>query len=117
MFAFLPCAWLEVRRKGAYKGKQVHKDKIQLPMDACTVPGILLCLACYLSARGLRTDQVNQCTEIMKKLDSRNQVCEVMKLLPHNQHFFIEIENNRIHTEQLKEAVSQIGISWSRTEV
>lgn len=122
-FVWLVSEWVvklacpQVRRKGSYKGKKIGKssDNDSFPMDACTLPGILLCFVIFLGARGLKPGQFQACLDVVKKLESKNCVSQVLKLLPSHRDFFINIQNNAIALEDLKEAVSQSQIPWART--
>ena len=71
----------------------------------------------FLSARGLKPGQFQACLDVVKKLESKNCVSQVLKLLPSHRDFFINIQNNAIDLEDLKEAVSQSQIPWTRSGV
>ena len=109
--------WLaQVRRKGSYKGKVVGvSSKFEsLPMDCCTVPGILLCICCFVAAKGLSASQVDACFDIVAKLESKMKISEQFKILPHFRRSHIQIHANKINLGDLKPVVAECSISWNR---
>lgn len=106
----------QVRRKGSYKGKVVgvSNKSDAIPMDCCTVPGILLCICCYVAAKGLSLSQVDACFDIVTKLESKMKISEQFKMLPHFRRSHIQIQANQIDLGELKPVVLECNISWNR---
>lgn len=105
----------KVRRKGSYKGKmKLGVDTDPIPMDSCTIPGILLCLSCFLSAKGLKLEQVKCCEKIVSKLESKLCLSEMFNLLPQFRGGNIAINENEIDLQDLHDLVEECGVQWTR---
>ena len=87
------------------------------PSMLAPFPGILICFAIFLSARGLKAGQFQACLDVVKKLESKNCVSQLVKLLPSHRDFFIKVRDNAVDLEALQECVSLCEIRWSRTGV
>ena len=105
-----------MRRRDAYKGKLIKKTQgvASVPMDCCSVPGVLLCLAVFLAAKGLAESQLSKCVTIVTKLESLVEISMNFYLIPSFPGSCICISQNMFEKGSIKEFVTNNGMSWSR---
>lgn len=96
-------------RRSGYKG-QVEATNFNLPVDTCTLPGLLCCLACFLQNRGLQKEAVNQVWGIIDKLDSQGNFRGTVRLLPDVQNCHLSFEANETSLESWHEALELAGL-------
>ena len=89
-------------------------DISSVPMDCCSVPGVLLCLAVFLAAKGLSEAQLSKCVKVVKKLESLVLISTRFDLIPSVPGSCISISKNMLELWSIKEFCTDNGISWNR---
>lgn len=104
--------WSQVLRRGSYKGNVAPRGTQCLPMDCSTLPGLLVLVTCWLTARGLNLLQVTTCHDLLQSLERLVNVSAACKMLPHYKDSWIEVSNNMIHADDLRYIVHECGLTW-----
>lgn len=104
----------QVQRRGSYKGNVAQPDKDTLPMDCCSVPGVFMILAQFLTAKGLTSTQLEQCMAIVVKLEMHVDITETLTLIPNLADGQVAVVNNQISTKNLKGLLRQLGIPFKK---
>ena len=106
--------WSQVLRRGSYKGNVAPRGSQCLPMDCSTLPGLLVLVTCWLTARGLNHVQITTCHELLQNLERLVNVSATCKMLPHYKDSWIEVSNNMIHADDLRYIVHECGLTWKQ---
>lgn len=106
-------SWGKVVRRGSYKGA-VEQCGPTLPMDCTSVPGMLLILCCFLTAKGLNPAQLEACEKTLTRLEHFACHTGTLKLLPHFKESWIKVDNNRILIDALLPTLKEVGITIKR---
>lgn len=106
--------WSQVLRRGSYKGHVAPRGTQCLPMDCSTLPGLLVLVTCWLTARGLNHLQITTCHDLLQSLESLVNVSATCKMLPHYKDSWIEVSNNMIHADDLRYIIHQCGLTWKQ---
>ncbi|CAE6950908.1 unnamed protein product [Symbiodinium sp. CCMP2592] len=104
--------YAQVARRTTYKGQV--KDLTCLPVDACTVPGILVLLATLLPTASFGPEGVAESVSFMERLEQHMNMNQSVQLLPFAQTFKVDVRENKLPVEQIKAILSDLGLSWSR---
>ena len=102
----------QVARRQAYKGN--IQDLTSLPVDACTVMGILVLHGSLLPAASFGPEGVQECVSVLQALEEHMHITGVWQLLPHSDVFRLEVQDNCLDIAQLKAMLRELGLSWSR---
>ena len=101
-----------VARRTSYKGQV--KDLTCLPVDACTVPGILVLLAMLLPTASFGPEGVAESVSFMERLEQHMNMNQSVQLLPFAQAFKVDVRENKLPVEQIKAILPELGLTWSR---
>ena len=103
----------QVARRPGYKGKV--SGLTSLPVDSCTIPGIITMLATVLPTASLAADAVQECLGVLETLQKHTHVTATWQLLPLADVFAVDVVNNRIQVSSLKAILQELRLSWSRS--
>ena len=98
-------------RRDAYKG-QNNVASMRVPVDVCSLPGYIACVACYLQNRGLSPDAATNTLKTILVWDGHIRVDRDFLLLPGVQSSKICIRGNNIDILEFRAAVSSLNMSY-----
>ena len=101
---------LQVCRKSSYKGSV--QGLTNLPVDGCTVLGILVMQATLLPTQSFNADSIVECVRVLQSLEQHMHVNGPFQLLPSGDIFRMEVQENQVHV--LK---ASIGAQGARPEL
>lgn len=85
-----------------------------LPIDACTVMGMVTIVGSILSAPALATKTLDVCAQTLFALEDKIVLPHVIFLLPNARDFTLQINNNKLEFKSFKAIIKNMGLSWSR---
>lgn len=83
-------------------------------MDATSVPGMILIVACFLTAKGLVEAQVEACEKVISRLENLVNYSGTLKLLPHFTESWISVQENKMLLEAFSPILKEVGIQLKR---
>ena len=102
----------QVLRRPSYKGGMGSDPS--LPVDATSVLGTLLILACILPTSTLSANAVNDCLHILQVLEQAFPRDVTLGLLPHSDVFLLNVQAHRVRLEDVKMMIKELGLQWGR---
>ena len=90
------------------------KDVTILPVDACTILGMLMIQATLLPNNSFGVDGTSECVAVLQALEENMNVNATLELLPHCDAFAVEIQQNCLQVSALKRALRELGLGWAR---
>ena len=102
----------KVARRPTYKGHIAGLTS--LPVDCCTVLGILVTLATLLPTASLGPDALMECLGVLQTFEEHMSINDSIPLLPHARVFCVQVQENLMPVPALKAALHELGLSWAR---
>ena len=99
-------------RRPTYKGSV--QEITNLPIDACTVMGVLVLEATLLPTSTFSQEGVQECVAVLQALEEHMNVNCALQLLPHAQAFQVQVQDNLLPLPRIKAILHELGLSWSR---
>lgn len=85
-----------------------------LPVDGCTVLGILVMQATLLPTQSFNADSIVECVRVLQSLEQHMHVNGPFQLLPSGDIFQMEVQENQVHVSRLQSVLKELGLSWSK---
>ena len=103
---------LQVCRKSSYKGSV--RGLTKLPVDGCTVLGILVMFATMLPTQSLNADSMAECVRVLQSMEQHMHVSGPFCLLPSGNIFRVEVKDNHVHVSRIQAVLKELNLSWSK---
>ena len=103
---------LKVLRRPSYKGAVCLAET--LPVDASSILGTVLVLACVLPTSTLTADAVATCQAVLKELEKHIPTDATFRMLPEDPLFVLQLRDGRVSADDLKQMMRTLGLSWRK---
>ena len=102
----------QVLRRATYKGQL--SSETALPVDACTVMGIVITVGSLLAAPGLPQQTLDGCCKVLGSMEDHATLPDTIALLPGVNDFLLDVKDNTVELKALKSVMSKLEIPWAR---
>ena len=97
-------------RRQTYKGAVSSAGVLDLPVDCASIPGQLVCLACYLMNRGLTPTQNELAWQTVSHLDACCNVTGDVVLLPGVDDAVVRATRNRVLVTEWERVLTALDL-------
>ncbi|CAE7788072.1 icmt-1, partial [Symbiodinium sp. CCMP2592] len=100
----------QVARRPSYKGAV---DSVSsMPVDATTIPGMILVLGSILPSSTLSGDAVSECYKTLQTMEECMQINKKLYLIPGEEAYALEVCENHVRLSALKSVLKELELSW-----